>query len=57
MNERTAKCPICGRIYPIVGMTVRDQTRCPSCEQAEKHAANAPDTQEQIRKRDQHVRN
>ena len=29
--EKTAKCPICGRLYKIYSHTTADQSACPKC--------------------------
>ncbi|MHA1685255.1 MAG: hypothetical protein ACTSYD_02480 [Candidatus Heimdallarchaeaceae archaeon] len=32
MNEKTVKCPICGRPYKVYPFYSGDQSACPSCQ-------------------------
>jgi sarcosine oxidase delta subunit len=38
MDEKTVKCPICGKPYKVYSMYAGDQSACPKCvEEAEKN--------------------
>ena len=38
MNNKTIKCPICGKPYVIFTFYANDQSACPECrEEARKH--------------------
>ncbi|CAB5212887.1 hypothetical protein UFOVP191_49 [uncultured Caudovirales phage] len=56
MLDGTCKCHICGRPYKVYSMMVGDQSACPSCVRQAEQGVYAPDTPEQVRRRNDYFK-